>query len=456
MEKDISIMRIKVTALVCAIVLPILVISLAPDNKRHTVAPNQLLVLPEIFVLDEQSTLEYWSWQREDILPAHPVTWVMPGIGGPGSILDNDMATDLINTIKSPDVDQIIIIQLRGHSLHSELACKLEWEFDDCIKAHQNNGLDLTKYHYLQYAQDAIQLRKHLGIKKWHVWGASYGGRVATAMAMLDPDAMSSLLLDSAIAFAPEDRPSGFATSSELLHKLYAACETFDNCFKEEQKTLSQLEQFIEDFETPTHRINGFDYISIHKAEWIYTLNALMYDYSFELAIEWIFLHIENPDGFSFQDLSDEFISVFSHYEAEWYSEENGAWSINYSVTECNEDPSKNTFKVTDYGVYGQELDMADYCWPLKDWSQTELTQPDIPVMIVHLPFDNVITYQDGESYLQYWPHAQWCTIEEMGHTMPSEYADEMIEHISRNQAWLPSFCLPREPKLYNAVATKA
>jgi pimeloyl-ACP methyl ester carboxylesterase len=456
MEKDISIMRIKITALACAIVLPLLVIVLAPDDKKHTVAPNSLLVMPEIFVLDDQSTIEYWTWQRQESLPTNPVTWVMPGIGGPGSILDNEMATDLINTIKSRHVDQIILVQLRGHSLQSELACQLEWEFDDCIKTHQNNGLDLTKYHYLQYAQDVVQLRKHLGIQQWHVWGASYGGRVATAMAMLDPDAMSSLLLDSAIAFAPEDRPSDFATSSELLHKLFAACQAFDDCFEEQQGTLEQLEQFIKNFETPTHRINGFDYVSIHKAEWIYTLNALMYDYSFELAIEWIFLHIENTDGFSFEDLSDELTSVFSHYEAEWYSEENGAWSINYSVTECNEDTSNNTLKLVDYGVYGSELDMSDYCWPLKDWSQTKLTQPDIPVMIVHLPFDNVITYQDGESYLQYWPNAQWCTIEEMGHTMPSEYASEMIENISRNQAWLPSFCLPREPKLYNAVATKA
>jgi hypothetical protein len=69
--------------------------------------------------------------------------------------------------------------------------------------------------------------------------------------------------------------------------------------------------------------------------------------------------------------------------------------------------------------------------------------------MIVHLPFDNVITYQDGESFLQYWPYAQWCTIEVMGHTMSSEHASEMIINLSRNQSDAPSFCQPREPKLY-------
>ncbi len=448
-------MRLKLAVLFTLIVFPTLIHILAPEEKKHSLVPSSLandLIHSTSFVLDDQSTIEYWRWQRQEMLPSDPVTWVMPGIGGPGSILDDEFANDLIEIMKSRYVDQIIVVQLRGHSLQSELACPLALEFDDCIAAHQENNIDLTKYHYLQYAQDVIDLRKHLGISHWHVWGASYGGRVAGAMAMLDPEAVSYLLLDSAVAMKPEDRPNDYETSRQLLHKLYAACVTFENCFDGIDGSLEELAQFIEDYETPTKRIYGIDLISVNKAEWIYLLNSLMYDYNFELAMKWIFLHITHPKGFTYEELPEELVQAFHDSEADWISEYEERWSINYYVTGCNEDPSQNTFKMTDYGVYGQHLDMANYCWPLKDWSETTLEVPDIPVMIVHLPFDNVITYQDGESYLKHWPYAQWCTLETMGHTMPWDESAEMIVNLSRNDAYAPSFCMPREPKLYTIV----
>jgi pimeloyl-ACP methyl ester carboxylesterase len=454
MEKDISTMRYWITGLSALLLFPLLIALTLEQPTHRAPAPHPLLPMwarAIDFPLDDQSTVEYWHWKRKDALPANPITWVMPGIGGPGEILDNEFARDMIEIMQSRYVDQIIVVQLRGHSLDSELACYTDHDFETCVTAHQANGVDLSKYHYLQYAKDVIQLREHLGIPEWHIWGASYGGRVAGAMAMLDPEGTSGLLLDSSVAFQPADRPKEQATSAELLHKLYAACEVFDDCFERIDGTLTELAEFIAQFENPKHRIMGMDNISINKADWIYVLNNLMYYDHYDFALDFIFTHIRNPQGYVWEDLSeqlqDEFSAIYSETEP-FYADK---WSINYWITNCNEDASENTYRTTEFGVYGSHLDMSDYCWPGKtDLVQTApFKAPDIPVMIVHLPFDNVITYQDGESFLQYWPYAQWCTIEVMGHTMSSEHASEMIINLSRNQSHAPTFCQLREPKLY-------
>ena len=437
-------MRLKLALLFTAVVFPILIYALAPQAKNHSpvaTSTNETVIQATPFVIDEQSTVEYWVWQRQDMLPVNPVVWVMPGIGGPGGIIDDEAANTLIEIIKSRYVDQIVIVQLRGHSLASELSCSTNLDFDECISLHQANGLDLTNYHYLQYAQDVIQLRKYLGIKQWHAWGTSYGGRVATAMAMLDPEGMSSLLLDSAIAFAPEDSPSHLKIRSELLHKLYAACEVFDDCFENQNGSLEQLAQFIVDYETPSHQIYGVDFNPITKTDWIDTLTMLMYSESYELAIEWVLMHINHPDGFLAENLSSDLRFDLVHMDAKSYNKKNQTWSINIHVTLCNESISQNTMALIDYGVYGSELDRATDCWPRKDWSNTQLNLPDIPVMIVHFPFDNVVTVEDAQSYLKYWPYAQWCTVLQKGHTLSPNNAAKLITNISVNHAFAPNFC---------------
>ena len=56
---------------------------------------------------------------------------------------------------------------------------------------------DLNSYMTPAAADDLIDLRKLLGIKRWNVFGISYGVRVATTLLRKDPEPIRSLVLDS-------------------------------------------------------------------------------------------------------------------------------------------------------------------------------------------------------------------------------------------------------------------
>lgn len=115
---------------------------------------------------------------------------------------------------------QLILVDLRGVGTAAPfLSCRLRTEYalrlgmpelgmryqrelydgfiETCLETHPL-GRDWVKNFTTQRrASDLIKLRKALGIKKWHVYGASHGPRVALVLLKRDRAGLASLLMDS-------------------------------------------------------------------------------------------------------------------------------------------------------------------------------------------------------------------------------------------------------------------
>ena len=135
--------------------------------------------------------------------------------GGPGSPC---LSSDFINywldspITKSRDV---ILFDQRGTGF-SSLLPSLEDEFYGILAADlsfkQENAAvatvidhlkekvgnkDLSKYNSFQSTRDIYELMVHLGYGKYHLFGSSYGGRLATLLQFRFPELINAVLLDS-------------------------------------------------------------------------------------------------------------------------------------------------------------------------------------------------------------------------------------------------------------------
>ena len=79
-----------------------------------------------------------------------------------------------------------------------ETALSLE-VYKNCMQQARLKGHDLAAYNSLQVAKDIEQLRKQLAIKKWNLYGVSYGSRYALTIAREFPDSVESMVLDGVV-----------------------------------------------------------------------------------------------------------------------------------------------------------------------------------------------------------------------------------------------------------------
>lgn len=71
-----------------------------------------------------------------------------------------------------------------------------------CAQRLGEDGIDLTAYNSRESADDVAELRLALGIGDWHLYGVSYGTRLALSTLRYRPEGIRSVILDS--VFPPE------------------------------------------------------------------------------------------------------------------------------------------------------------------------------------------------------------------------------------------------------------
>src|SRR3954451_5405401 len=125
--------------------------------------------------------------------------------GGPGqagvALLD-----DFADSLRSAGGHHAtVVLDQRGTGFSGTLRCK-GLEHSNLLKAHKEAGecaksLGAKRDYY--FSDDSVadmdQLRAALGIRKWTVYGVSYGTRVATLYAQRNPSRVDKLVLDSVI-----------------------------------------------------------------------------------------------------------------------------------------------------------------------------------------------------------------------------------------------------------------
>ena len=91
-------------------------------------------------------------------------------------------------------------------------------------------GIDLRHYDTVQSAADVEALRQSLGIDRWVLYGASYGGQLALEVVRRYPHAVAALLLDSPSApqFPYYERAGELA--DEAIERLFSSCAQDTQC----------------------------------------------------------------------------------------------------------------------------------------------------------------------------------------------------------------------------------
>ena len=148
--------------------------------------------------------------------PGMPVLFLQ---GGPGKSALHDLATWKHHPLQRQH--DIVIMDFRGTGYSSPLKCSgltqglwnmlaadLDVDaqlathrtlYDECLQNLEEQDVDLNHYSIGQVTSDIVSLRRFLGIKKWMLYGVSYGTVAAQRLAAKDGDAIGGAILDSFI-----------------------------------------------------------------------------------------------------------------------------------------------------------------------------------------------------------------------------------------------------------------
>jgi pimeloyl-ACP methyl ester carboxylesterase len=89
-------------------------------------------------------------------------------------------------------------------------------------------GIDLKDFGTSVTVDDFEWVRRALGIKRWNVYGESYGTTVAMTLLALHPDTVRTAVLDS--LYPPDPRPTQSANVADALAALFRYCAGDQTC----------------------------------------------------------------------------------------------------------------------------------------------------------------------------------------------------------------------------------
>ncbi|HAQ24280.1 MAG TPA: hypothetical protein DCR10_12090 [Acidimicrobiaceae bacterium] len=141
----------------------------------------------------------------------HPVLHLH---GGPGGRAVADRHRWLIPQSPLLAHHDIVLVDQRGggHSVPSLDCLEVDGShtaeldsYRSCRRRLDAAGVDRSSITVDRIAADMVEVRKALGIERWHLHGASYGTRIALALLRTDGLAVASAILDSVV---PPDIPT--------------------------------------------------------------------------------------------------------------------------------------------------------------------------------------------------------------------------------------------------------
>ena len=139
----------------------------------------------------------------------------------------------------------IIVLEPRGYGYSDPwLTCDSIAEMSDCQARFRAAGTDVEQYTTAASVEDYEDLRRALGIDRWHLFGVSYGTYWASLYSRMHPRSILSIVMDS-----PYPLNAGYDWNREAVlngfEKVFTACRA-DRACNERYPDLRQ--RFIETF----------------------------------------------------------------------------------------------------------------------------------------------------------------------------------------------------------------
>ena len=168
--------------------------------------------------------------------------------GGPG---DNSLyyAEQLVTHAHVRDVvvdrDWIFFDQRGTGRSTPALYCPPDAEWFTQVKTCKDQliaqGIDLSQYNSVRIAGDMEALRVALGVRQWHLWGISYGARLAVLAARSYPASVRSIILDGAALPEGQERVDDARGTEAALDKIFAKCAADSACARAYPQLRSRL-----------------------------------------------------------------------------------------------------------------------------------------------------------------------------------------------------------------------
>lgn len=196
------------------------------------------------------------------IKPLYPTEAVLAFAGGPGQSAF-DAAAVFANALRyARESRDILLIDQRGTGKSGLLQCDgmdlvTQFAFDesaadivalaqtDTASCKQKLQVDLRHYTTVAAASDFEAVRLALGYQKLHLYGGSYGTRMAQEYMRQYPNAVLTATLDGVVPFNQSLGALGSASDASVA-ALYAYCEESDICRQQFPQARQQLQQLIQ------------------------------------------------------------------------------------------------------------------------------------------------------------------------------------------------------------------
>lgn len=196
------------------------------------------------------------------IKPLHPTEAVLAFAGGPGQSAF-DAAAVFANALRyARESRDILLVDQRGTGKSGLLQCAgidlvTQFAFDestadvlaqaksDTETCQQQLQVDLSHYTTVAAASDFDAVRLALGYQKLHLYGGSYGTRMAQEYIRQYPAAVLTATLDGVVPFNQSFGALG-AASDASLDALYTYCEASAVCSQQFPAARQQLQQLTQ------------------------------------------------------------------------------------------------------------------------------------------------------------------------------------------------------------------
>ncbi len=118
-----------------------------------------------------------------------------------------------------------------------------------CRRRLINRGIDLSAYNTTENEQDFVDLRRVLGVRRWDLYGYSYGTDLALSLMRDHPDGVRTVTIDSVVPPDAISLPWTWSSAREGMMTVFGDCQAQPKCARKYPNLLATFTQLVRRFE---------------------------------------------------------------------------------------------------------------------------------------------------------------------------------------------------------------